>query len=78
MAAGVEVLTNEMKRYEYSISPSGAITYSAPEGYHDDCVIALALAVSGTVADAVGLMTPFHTPETRRFARPSARIMPTT
>ena len=39
-----EVLTNEMRRYEYAIGPSGGITYSAPAGYHDDCVMALALA----------------------------------
>ncbi|MDA0232558.1 MAG: hypothetical protein O3C69_03630 [Chloroflexi bacterium] len=39
-----DVLTNEMKRYEYAISPSGGISYGAPAGYHDDCVIALALA----------------------------------
>lgn len=37
-------VTNEMKRYEYVISPSGGISYGAPSGYHDDCVIALALA----------------------------------
>jgi len=39
-------LTDEMKRYEYEITPSGAITYNAPGGYHDDCVMALALANS--------------------------------
>jgi len=39
-----EVLTAEMRRYEYQISPSGGLTYSAPAGYHDDCVMALALA----------------------------------
>ncbi len=39
-----DVLTNEMKRYEYQISASGNITYGAPGGYHDDCVMALALA----------------------------------
>ena len=39
-----EVLTSEMRRYEYAIGPSGGITYSAPDGYHDDCVMALALA----------------------------------
>jgi hypothetical protein len=39
-----EVLTNEMKRYEYEIMASGHIRYGAPSGYHDDCVIALALA----------------------------------
>jgi hypothetical protein len=41
------ILTNEMKRYEYEISPSGGITYNAPSGYHDDCVMALALANHG-------------------------------
>lgn len=39
-----DTLTNEMKRYEYRISANGLITYHAPDGYHDDCVIALALA----------------------------------
>lgn len=40
------VLTDEMKRYEYQITPNGSITYNSPGGYHDDCVIALALANS--------------------------------
>jgi hypothetical protein len=40
---GWDVLTDEMKRFEYAISPTGALSYSAPSGYHDDCVIALAL-----------------------------------
>jgi len=43
-SAGWEVLTAEMRRYEYQIGPSGGITYNAPGGYHDDCVMALALA----------------------------------
>ena len=33
-----------MKRYEYQIGPSGQISYGAPSGFHDDCVMALALA----------------------------------
>ena len=41
------ILTSELKRYEYEISPSGGITYNAPSGYHDDCVMALALANHG-------------------------------
>ena len=45
--AAWEILTGEMKRYEYEIGPTGQISYSAPSGYHDDCVIALALAVWG-------------------------------
>jgi len=39
-----DVLTNEMKRFEYVISGAGRIAYGAPSGYHDDSVIALALA----------------------------------
>jgi len=42
-----EILTAELKRYEYEISPSGGISYNAPSGYHDDCVMALALANHG-------------------------------
>jgi hypothetical protein len=38
------ILINELKIFEYEITSSGTIKYSAPEGYHDDCVIALALA----------------------------------
>jgi phage FluMu gp28-like protein len=39
-----KVQENELKIFEYDIGPSGGVRYSAPEGYHDDCVIALALA----------------------------------
>jgi len=42
-----EVLTAEMRRYEYEIGPTGQVSYAAPSGYHDDCVMALALAVWG-------------------------------
>ena len=35
---------DEMVIFEYEMTPSGLIRYQAPEGYHDDCVIALALA----------------------------------
>jgi phage FluMu gp28-like protein len=35
---------NELDIFEYTIGSSGTVHYSAPEGYHDDCVIALALA----------------------------------
>lgn len=41
-----ETLTDELKRYEYDITANGAITYNAPGGYHDDCVVSLALANS--------------------------------
>jgi hypothetical protein len=53
------VLTAEMKRYEYEILPSGTITYSAPAGYHDDCVMALALANHRRwETESVGRMLP--------------------
>jgi hypothetical protein len=38
------IQTNELKVFEYTLSPSGVISYSAPEGMHDDAVMALALA----------------------------------
>ncbi len=48
-----EVLTAEMRRYEYEIGPTGQVSYAAPSGYHDDCVMALALAVWGCRAFGV-------------------------
>lgn len=38
------VLLNELESYEYETTRTGHVRYSAPEGAHDDCVIALALA----------------------------------
>jgi hypothetical protein len=49
-----EVLTAEMKRYEYEIGPTGQVSYAAPAGYHDDCVMALALAVWGVKTFGTG------------------------
>ena len=49
-----EVLTAEMKRYEYSTGPTGQVSYSAPSGYHDDCVMALALGVWGVKTFGAG------------------------
>jgi len=37
----------ELEIFEYQISPSGNLKMNAPDGYHDDCVIALALATWG-------------------------------
>jgi len=37
---------DELELYEYSVSKSGNVTYSAPEGFHDDIVMALCLAWS--------------------------------
>lgn len=38
-------IVNELEAFEYVYTRTG-VTYSAPEGMHDDCVCALALAVS--------------------------------
>lgn len=43
----IDYFINELLNYEYSITDSGRIQYSAPSGKHDDCVISLALAVWG-------------------------------
>jgi len=40
-----EQLRKELNLYEGKVMAGGQIRYSAPVGYHDDCVIALALAV---------------------------------
>ena len=40
------MIANELESFEYEYREHG-IRYSAPEGMHDDCVCALALAVSG-------------------------------
>jgi hypothetical protein len=39
-----QVQRNELEIYEYTIGRSGTVSYNAPDGYHDDTVIALALA----------------------------------
>lgn len=40
----VPILVREMENYEYAISETGVVKYSAPEGFHDDAVVSLALA----------------------------------
>jgi hypothetical protein len=39
-----ETAISELEAYEQETLRSGLIRYSAPEGLHDDCVMALALA----------------------------------
>jgi phage FluMu gp28-like protein len=43
-ATNANVLQHELEMYSYEISTTGKWIFSAPEGYHDDCVVALALA----------------------------------
>lgn len=41
----IPVLLNELQLFGYTTSRQGTIYYNAPDGYHDDAVISLALAV---------------------------------
>jgi hypothetical protein len=41
------VLINELQSYEMERLPSGLMRYGAPDGLHDDCVMALAMAWHG-------------------------------
>ena len=44
----IDILANELKEYECTMTRAGNHVYNAPEGKHDDCVIALALALWGS------------------------------
>jgi hypothetical protein len=47
------VLIGELQAYEMERLPSGMLRYNAPEGMHDDTVMALALAYTGDAGPAV-------------------------
>ncbi len=40
-----DVLIDELETFGYDMTDSGNLKYSAPPGFHDDCVMSLALAV---------------------------------
>jgi hypothetical protein len=44
-APEIDPLRTEMEVFEYDVSRAGNVSYDAPEGFHDDTVDALALAV---------------------------------
>lgn len=46
----IPVLINELRIFGFEISKQGLVRYNAPAGYHDDCVISLALATYGAVS----------------------------
>ena len=52
-----EQLLNELKAFSYEMSPQGNIKYGAPEGLHDDCVIALALAAFAALAQELRMVS---------------------
>lgn len=43
-APDIPQLRHELELFEYDVTPAGNVRYGAPEGFHDDCVDALALA----------------------------------
>lgn len=45
----IPVLFDELVMFEYEITKGGSVRYGAPEGKHDDCVIALALTTWNTL-----------------------------
>lgn len=49
-----EDLIDELESYEYEVLPSGALRYSAPDGKHDDLVIAVGLANWGARSIPLG------------------------
>lgn len=43
----IKSLANELRIFERELLPGGTVRYNAPDGFHDDCVIALALSAWG-------------------------------
>ena len=54
-----EVQTAELLAYEATRLPSGATRYAAPEGSHDDTVMALALAWLGADRPTAATLVDF-------------------
>lgn len=46
------VLLEELEAFEYEYTRAGGVKYAAPEGMHDDCVCALAMAVKSAQTPA--------------------------
>lgn len=49
-------LINELEAFEYTQGVTGIMKYNAPSGYHDDCVIALGLAVEAGRFGETGIL----------------------
>jgi len=55
-APEIPSLRSEMEVFEFDVTRAGNVRYDAPEGFHDDTIDSLALAVRG-MADASGAAT---------------------
>jgi phage FluMu gp28-like protein len=60
----------ELSAYTYTLSAAGNVKYNAPAGFHDDCVISLALCafgMSGGAATTIGSFQPSEETEAELF-----------
>lgn len=46
----------EMNAYTYTLLPSGNVRFEAPKGFHDDCVISVALMAQGFIGQGGGII----------------------
>ena len=69
----VDVLIRELETFEYDTTPAGNVRYGAPEGFHDDCVDALAMANNARSRGRAGAIHidwgEIDTPRTRAWDR---------
>jgi hypothetical protein len=64
---GFPELKEELLQFEYEYSRKGKLTYSAPFGFHDDCVMALAFAYWGLGKVGVGFRAASDGSDTGRL-----------
>ena len=69
------VVVSEMLAYASDRLPSGLMRYSAPEGLHDDTVMAIMLAVWGAESD-IGPIVTAGAPRPGTIYQPGARMDP--
>jgi hypothetical protein len=55
-----QILISELQSYAGERLPSGLMRYNAPDGMHDDCVMALALAWQGCAKETIMVANPFY------------------
>ena len=63
-----ELLRDELQAMEQTVRESGTVSYSAPEGHHDDLVIALSLCVFGA-RRLVAMPRPFAMGRRQSFSK---------
>lgn len=66
------IMVNEIEAFEFEVTRTGT-RYSAPEGMHDDCVMALALA--NACAGSRNWHAPAQVPQTRRLLPPPRSVI---